>query len=48
MEQQQLAMGGMPGDLEINNEVQPEIASQDVSNSGGMSAQQVQQMVGGN
>lgn len=48
MEQQQLATGGMPGDLEINNEVQPEIASQDVSNSGGMSAQQVQQMVGGN
>lgn len=48
MEQQQLAMGGMPGDLEINNEVQPEIASQDVSDSGGMSAQQVQQMVGGN
>lgn len=48
MEQQQLAMGGMQGDLEINNEVQPEIASQDVSNSGGMSAQQVQQMVGGN
>lgn len=48
MEQQQLAMGGMPGDLEINNEVQPEITSQDVSNSGGMSAQQVQQMVGGN
>lgn len=48
MEQQQLAMGGVPGDLEINNEVQPEIASQDVSNSGGMSAQQVQQMVGGN
>ena len=48
MEQQQLAMGGMPGDLEINNEVQPEIASQDVSNSGGMPAQQVQQMVGGN
>lgn len=48
MEQQQLAMGGIPGDLEINNEVQPEIASQDVSNSGGMSAQQVQQMVGGN
>lgn len=48
MEQQQLAIGGMPGDLEINNEVQPEIASQDVSNSGGMSAQQVQQMVGGN
>lgn len=48
MEQQQLAVGGMPGDLEINNEVQPEIASQDVSNSGGMSAQQVQQMVGGN
>ena len=48
MEQQQLAMGGMPGDLEINNEVQPEIASQDVTNSGGMSAQQVQQMVGGN
>lgn len=48
MEQQQLAMGGMPGDLEINNEVQPEIASQDVSNSGGMSAQQVQHMVGGN
>lgn len=48
MEQQQLAMGGMPGDLEINNEVQPEISSQDVSNSGGMSAQQVQQMVGGN
>ena len=48
MEQQQLAMGGMPGDLEINNEVQPEIASQDVSSSGGMSAQQVQQMVGGN
>lgn len=48
MEQQQLAIGGMPGDLEINNEVQPEIASQDVSDSGGMSAQQVQQMVGGN
>lgn len=48
MEQQQLAMGGMQGDLDINNEVQPEIASQDVSNSGGMSAQQVQQMVGGN
>lgn len=48
MEQQQLATGGMPGDLEINNEVQPEIASQDVSDSGGMSAQQVQQMVGGN
>lgn len=48
MEQQQLAMGGMPGDLEINNEVQPEIASQDVSDGGGMSAQQVQQMVGGN
>lgn len=48
MEQQQLAMGVTPGDLEINNEVQPEIASQDVSNSGGMSAQQVQQMVGGN
>lgn len=48
MEQQQLAMGGMQGDLEINNEVQPEIASQDVSDSGGMSAQQVQQMVGGN
>ena len=48
IEQQQLAMGGMPGDLEINNEVQPEIASQDVSDSGGMSAQQVQQMVGGN
>lgn len=48
MAQQQLAMGGMPGDLEINNEVQPEIASQDVSDSGGMSAQQVQQMVGGN
>lgn len=48
MEQQQLSMGGMPGDLEINNEVQPEIASQDVSDSGGMSAQQVQQMVGGN
>lgn len=48
MEQQQLAMGGMPGDLDINNEVQPEIASQDVSDSGGMSAQQVQQMVGGN
>lgn len=48
MEQQQLVMGGMPGDLEINNEVQPEIASQDVSDGGGMSAQQVQQMVGGN
>lgn len=48
MEQQQLAMGGMQGDLEINNEVQPEISSQDVSNSGGMSAQRVQQMVGGN
>lgn len=48
MERQQLAMDGMPGDLEINNEVQPEIASQDVSDSGGMSAQQVQQMVGGN
>lgn len=48
MEQQQLSMGGMPGDLEINNEVKPEIASQDVSDSGGMSAQQVQQMVGGN
>lgn len=51
MQEQQMAMqqGGMPGaDEQINNEVPQEIESQDVSTGGGMPAQQVQQMVGGN